>query len=93
MKYYEAALQTLRSAGHPLTTREITDQAIAQGLIAPVGKTPIATMKRVLYVRVRDDPQLIKIQESGNKRAKRFSVHWTLRDATSANREGSVPAT
>ena len=93
MRYYDAARQILRSAGHPLTTREITEQAIAQGLIAPVGKTPIATMKRVLYVRLREDPELVKIQESGNTRAKRFSVYWTLRSATSANRERLVVRT
>jgi hypothetical protein len=85
MTYYEAALQILRSAGRPLTTREITDLAIAEGLIVSAGETPHASMARVLYLRVRNDPELVKIDEPGNARAKRSSVRWTLRQATSAN--------
>ena len=79
MTYYEAALQILRSARRPLTTREITDLAIEEGLIVPTGKTPDASMSRELYLRVRNDPELIKVEHSGNGRAKRGSVRWTLR--------------
>ena len=79
LTYYEAALQTLRSAGRPLTTREITDLAIAKGLIVPTGKTPHASMGRVLYLRVRDDPELVKMeQQSRTARARRGSVRWIL---------------
>jgi predicted type IV restriction endonuclease len=79
MTYYEAALQILRSARRPLTAQEITDLAIAEGLIAPTGKTPVASMERVLYLRVRnDDSELIKIEEPGNARAKRSSVRWIV---------------
>jgi hypothetical protein len=85
MTYYEAAIQVLRSAQHPLTTREITARAIENGLIKPVGKTPDATMSAVLYVHVRKDATLTKIEEAGNGRAKRGSVRWmlTLRNAES----------
>jgi hypothetical protein len=80
MTYYEAALQILRSAGQPLTAQEITDLAISEGLIVPTGKTPVASMERVLYLRVRDgDLELVKIEEPGNARAKRSSVRWALR--------------
>lgn len=85
MGYYEAALQVLRSAKRPLTAREITDQAIERGLIAPAGKTPHITMAAKLYTRVRDDPELVKLEDPGTERAKRGSVRWTLRRAKSAS--------
>ena len=55
MTYYEAALRVLRSVQRPLTSREITDQALKRGLIAPVGKTPHATMTAELYSQVGND--------------------------------------
>jgi HB1, ASXL, restriction endonuclease HTH domain len=76
MTYYEAALRVLKFVGRPLTAREITDQAIEAGLIAPVGKTPHATMSAVLYMRVRSDLELLKMEDPGNGRAKRGSVRW-----------------
>lgn len=79
MTYYEAALQVLRCARHPLTAREITDQAIERGLITPQGKTPHETMASELYTRRRDDPELVKVEVPGNRQAKRGSVRWTLR--------------
>ncbi len=85
MKYYDAALQVLRSAQRPLTIREITDQALRTGLITPVGKTPEATMAAELYVRVRNDSELVKLEEPGNGRAKRGSVRWTLRHFPAAS--------
>jgi hypothetical protein len=84
MTYYEAALQVLRSVRHPLTTREITDQAIERGLITPRGKTPNATMSARLYVGVRNSPDLVKLEAPGNGRARRGSVRWTLRRPTAA---------
>ena len=89
MTYYEAALQVLRSVKHPLTTREITDRAIESGLITPRGKTPHSTMGAELYLRVRDDPELIKIADPGDARAKHGSVRWTLRRHTAATRTTS----
>jgi hypothetical protein len=79
MTYYEAALQVLRFAGHPLTTREITDRALEQGLIKPHGKTPHATMSAKLYLRARNDQQLVKLETRENGRTKGGSVRWTLR--------------
>jgi HB1, ASXL, restriction endonuclease HTH domain len=77
--YYEAALRILRSAGRPLTTREITESAVSSGLIAPTSKTPQASMARVLYLRVRTDPELVRVVEPGIADANRNPVRWTLR--------------
>ena len=91
--YYEAALQVLSSSPRPLTAQEITDQAIERGLIRPLGKTPCATMRTQLYVKGRDNPELIKLGEPGNGRAKPGSVRWTLRhaDADSEQRRVGQP--
>lgn len=82
MTYYEAAIQVLRSIKRPLSTQEITDQAITKGLITPTGKTPDATMGAVLYRRIGENSELVKVEDAGNGRAKRGSVRWTLRHAT-----------
>jgi hypothetical protein len=74
--YYEAALRVLKFVGLPLTAREITDQAVEAGLIAPVGKTPHASMRSVLYMRAGSDLELLKMEDPGNGRAKRGSVRW-----------------
>jgi hypothetical protein len=89
MTYYEAALEILRSAQHPLTTREITDRAIERGLITPHGKTPNSTMAARLYVRGQGDTELVKLEAPGNGRAKRGSVRWTVRHATTASQSAS----
>ncbi len=86
MTYYQAALHVLRSAGQPLTTREITESAIAEGLIGSAGKTPVNSMARVLYLRVQDDPDLVKIMNPGSSRAKPGPVRWKLRRTATANR-------
>jgi hypothetical protein len=80
MTYYEAALEVLRSARKPLTTREITDLALERGLLVPGGKTPHATMSAALYERLGTDPQLVKTAVRGPTRVKRGSVRWTLRE-------------
>jgi hypothetical protein len=79
MTYYEAALQILSSARHPLSTREITDRAVKRGLVVPRGATPQATMAAVLYSRLGSDNRLVKIDTPGNGRAMRGSVRWALR--------------
>jgi HB1, ASXL, restriction endonuclease HTH domain len=79
MTYYQAALEVLRSAECPLTTREVLDRALESGLIRPQGKTPRATMDAVLYQRLGKDPELIKIEDRGQVRAIRGTVRWTVR--------------
>lgn len=51
-------LPVLREARRPLTSREITERAVEQGLIAPAGKTPEATMSAALYARTRPIPRM-----------------------------------
>lgn len=80
MTYYEAALEVLRFAQRPLTTREITDLAIERGLIAPRSRTPRSSMAARLYTRVGNSPVLIRLGLPGNGRAKQGSVRWALRD-------------
>lgn len=79
MTFYEAAIEVLRAAKRPIAAKEITHQALETGLITSNGKTPEATMLAVLYVRLRSDPDLVKLEDRGTTRAKRGSVRWTLR--------------
>jgi HB1, ASXL, restriction endonuclease HTH domain len=79
LTYLEAAVRILHDAGRPLSTRELTDSAIAAGLIKPEGSTPQATMSAVLYRKVQADSRLVKIEDAGGRaRAKRGSVFWAL---------------
>ena len=77
--YFEAAVAILRRAKRPLTTREIAAAAIEDGLIAPKGKTPHASMSVALYQRAKSEPLLVKLEAPGPGRAERGSVRWTLR--------------
>jgi hypothetical protein len=79
MTYYEAALEVLRSAQHPLTLREIADAAIERRLITPRGSNPLNTMGAVLYRQGRENPNLIRTGAPETGRAKPNSVRWTLR--------------
>jgi hypothetical protein len=77
--YIKAALAVLRRARRPLTTREVTDGAIVQGLIRPQGKTPIASMGAQLYrALAKGTPGLEKLEESGPHRARKGSVRWQI---------------
>jgi hypothetical protein len=85
MTYYRAALEVLRSAQRPLTMREITDQAMERGLITSRAKNPYKSMATELYVRGRNNPDLIRTGDPGDpgKRAmKPGSVRWALRQAS-----------
>src|SRR5918912_657501 len=55
--YVEAAVEVLRDARRPLTTREMTDEALRRGLIPTAGKTPQNSMSARLYVAVRNNPE------------------------------------
>jgi hypothetical protein len=81
--YLDAALAVLAAGGRPMTTRQIADEAIRRGLLAPAGKTPWATMAARLYLYVRDHPDgpLVRLQQAGPMRAVRGSVRWALRNA------------
>jgi hypothetical protein len=53
MTYLEAARAILDKAGAPLHSSEITRRALDEGLIAPTGKTPEATMAAQLYTAIK----------------------------------------
>ncbi|HVP60199.1 MAG TPA: HTH domain-containing protein [Myxococcaceae bacterium] len=53
MTFYEAALRVLEAAGQPLTSVDITERSIAQGLLSHVGKTPEQTMLSRLAAMAR----------------------------------------
>ncbi|HEY5182203.1 MAG TPA: winged helix-turn-helix domain-containing protein [Dermatophilaceae bacterium] len=78
MTYLEAALRVLRDEGRPLGTRELTDLAIARGLIVPVGKTPDASMATVLYAELQRGAMIRKLEMPGPTRAARGTVRWVL---------------
>jgi restriction system protein len=55
MNFLDAAYQVLQQAGRPLHYIEIAARAIEQGLIAPTGKTPEASMGSLLYVDTKKE--------------------------------------
>lgn len=86
--YLEAAIAVLESTGRAMTLREITDEALQRGFIAPAGKTPEATMSAVLYTSGQiGETRLRRIFEPGPTRARRGSVRWiAARRAASRHR-------
>jgi hypothetical protein len=83
MTYLDAALQVLEAAGRPMTAREITDEALRRGLIAPAGRTPEATMSAALYTcsLANSGTRLQRVFGPGPTRARRGSVRWVLTDS------------
>lgn len=59
-----------------MLAEEITDEALAKGLIQTRGKTPVATMTATLYAVPPDGPIRREFVQ-GAQRAKRGSVRWT----------------
>ena len=80
MTYLEAALEVLRNAERPLTTRQVVDEAVERGLIAPTGKTPDASMSAALYGELHTSSRVLKLAAPGPTRAARGTVRWVLRD-------------
>jgi hypothetical protein len=79
MTFLEAARTVLAEARRPMTTREITDEALRQGLIETAGKTPEKSMDAQLYVRAKQPgATIVRLAEPGTIRARRGSVRWTL---------------
>jgi HB1, ASXL, restriction endonuclease HTH domain len=75
MTFLEAAEEVLRRSGKALTARQITEKAMARGLIRSGGKTPEATMSSALYRAPTTGP-IRREFEAGNERARRGSVRW-----------------
>jgi ribonuclease E len=53
MTFYEAAIRVLEAEKRPLTTQEITERCISQGLLSHVGKNPAETLRSRLAVMSR----------------------------------------
>jgi len=53
MTFYEAAIRVLEAEKRPLTTAEITERCVAQGLLSHVGKNPEETLRSRLGVMAR----------------------------------------
>lgn len=81
MTYFEAALAVLKRSQRPMSAQQIVDQAIAEGLVSPGGKTPVATLNALLYRYIRDAPEPVieRHAEEGPTRARRGSVTWSIR--------------
>lgn len=61
MTYLDAAHTILKTAGQPLHYEEITQRALAQGLIQPSGLTPAATMGSRLYTdTLQEDSRFVR---------------------------------
>ena len=92
--YLSAALEVLRRAQAPLTSDEVTDEALRLGLLVTNGKTPHRTMSACLYTLVKNNPAapIERVFAPGTSRAQRGSVRWRLR-ATTSNNERTAPRT
>ena len=56
MSYKAAAIELLKRSGEPMTAKALAEQAIEEGLIAPEGKTPEATMGALMYLDIKRNP-------------------------------------
>jgi hypothetical protein len=79
--FLEAAAAVRRDAPHPLTVREITDQALLRRLLTPKGNTPDSSMSAVLYyAEKRPETCIVRLHEPGESRARQGSMRWKLKD-------------
>ncbi|HWV37151.1 MAG TPA: HTH domain-containing protein [Vulgatibacter sp.] len=64
MTFYEAAVQVLLKAGHPLHAKEITEIALRENLLSHVGKEPEVTMSSRLAAMARrsHDGRLVAVE-------------------------------
>lgn len=77
LSYVETAVRVLRDNGRPMTSTEITEEAIRRGLLKPSGKTPERTMSAALYTR-GESVGIKRLADPGPQRAVRGTVRWTL---------------
>ena len=84
--FLDAAATVLRKTGRPMDTREITERAMRDGLLASsIGKTPERTMGAALYMDLRRrsrESRFKRVYVPGSARAVRNSVLWALRERT-----------
>jgi restriction system protein len=64
MQFKDAAYEILKQAGEPLHYNEITDRALAKGILTTSGQTPHATMGSRLYTdTLRPDSQFRRVDK------------------------------
>jgi hypothetical protein len=78
MSFKKAAEHILKSSGEPLSAQEIVERAVQQGILAPEGKTPSATMGAQLYIDIRNKKSKFKKVGKG-----KFSLQKQTDSATS----------
>lgn len=80
ISFLQAAIMVLERNGRPMTTGEITREALHLGLLRTTGKTPVKTMDAALYGQARHGPKVrvARLYAPGRQRAVRGSVRWTL---------------
>ena len=82
MGFLEAAVTILALANRPMTSREITSEALRRGLVRTTGRTPLNTMDAALYTHVQTAaaPRVSRLHQPGKQHAERGSVRWILAD-------------
>lgn len=79
LSYYEAALEVLRDADHPLSSAEIAEEAVRRGLIQPSGRTPGNTMSATLYrYTLAGDKNLVRVAHPGHGRRHRYTLRQKM---------------
>ena len=53
LSFKAAAMKILQESKRPLSTAEIYEAAVAQGLIKSSGETPVATMGALIYTDIK----------------------------------------
>ena len=77
--FLNAAETILADAGRPMTSKEITEEALRRGLIRTTGKTPEKTMDAALYTQAKSaGPSIVRLSKPGQQRSVRGTVRWTL---------------
>jgi hypothetical protein len=80
--FLAAAQAVLQASGRPMTSQEITEEALGRSLIETAGKTPQKTMDAQLYTHAkRPEAPIVRVYEPGEQRARRGSVRWALRES------------
>lgn len=76
-QFLAAAIQVLRAADHPLTTREITDEAVRLQLLPTSSKTPRNSMAALLSKVSRRSPMIERVSTDANQSGS-GTARWRL---------------
>ncbi len=73
--FLDSAQNILEKSRKPLRVAEITSRAIKQGLIQPAGKTPINSMRSLIYRDAKKEDTMFLIAQPGVIGLKRRNYH------------------